>query len=197
VAGCGYDRPAGGYWSGPGRAWLAALGLPAVSRELAGDDLGLIGARRERIGRPDGGSAGAPGPAGGSGCSPSCPAPGRLPRWSSSLRPARPAGSPRARTPASRAGLTPAVRGSDRVARYGHIWKGGSVRLRWVLCEAAQTARRSPQFAAGFQAIARRRGNKIATTATARKPPTRARHLLAGAGHAAAPQPAAPQTAPR
>jgi len=44
VAGYGYDRPAGGYWSGPGRAWLAALDLPAVSREPAGDDLGLIGA---------------------------------------------------------------------------------------------------------------------------------------------------------
>src|SRR5512133_3882302 len=43
VAGYGHGRPAGGYWTGPGRAWLAALELPAVSRELAGDDLGLIG----------------------------------------------------------------------------------------------------------------------------------------------------------
>src|SRR5690348_18022590 len=34
VAGYGYDRPAGGYWTGPGRAWLAALDLLAVSREL-------------------------------------------------------------------------------------------------------------------------------------------------------------------
>ena len=34
VAGYGHDRPAGGYWTGPGRAWLAALELPAVSREL-------------------------------------------------------------------------------------------------------------------------------------------------------------------
>ena len=45
VADSGYDRPRGGYWSGPGRAWLASLQLPAVSRELAGDDLGLIGRR--------------------------------------------------------------------------------------------------------------------------------------------------------
>jgi transposase len=44
VADHGHDRPAGHYWSGPGRAWLASLDLPAVSRELAGDDLGLIGA---------------------------------------------------------------------------------------------------------------------------------------------------------
>jgi transposase len=45
--------------------------------------------------------------------------------------------------------------------------------LRWVLCEAAQTAKRSPQFAGCFQAIAKRRG-KIAATAVARKLLTRA-----------------------
>jgi transposase len=43
VAGYGHDRPAGGYWTGPGRAWPAALQLPAVPRELAEDDLGLTG----------------------------------------------------------------------------------------------------------------------------------------------------------
>ena len=50
--------------------------------------------------------------------------------------------------------------------------------LRWILCEAAQTAKRSPQFAASYQAIAHRRGKKIATTAIARKLLTRAYHLL-------------------
>jgi transposase len=50
VADHGHDRPAG-CWSGPGRAWLASLELPAVSRELAGDDLGLIDALQERIDR--------------------------------------------------------------------------------------------------------------------------------------------------
>src|SRR5262249_28494154 len=53
VAGYGYDRPAGEYWSGPGRAWLASLQLPAVSRELVEDDLGLIGALQGRY-RPAG-----------------------------------------------------------------------------------------------------------------------------------------------
>ena len=53
VAEHGYDRPDGGYWTGPGRAWLAALELPAVSRELAGDDLALIGALQGRIDRLD------------------------------------------------------------------------------------------------------------------------------------------------
>jgi hypothetical protein len=69
--------------------------------------------------------------------------------------------------------------------------------LRWVLCEAAQTAKRHPEFAATFQRIAQRRGKKIATTAIARKLLTRAWHLLADAEHAAAPQPAAPPAAAR
>ena len=59
-----------------------------------------------------------------------------------------------------------------------------------MLCEAAQTAKRSPQFAAGYQAIAKRRGKKIATTAVARKLLTRAWHLLHDA------EPAVPPPAP-
>src|SRR5215475_4084064 len=39
----GYDRPAG-YWSGPGRAWLASLDLPPASRRVIDDDLALIDA---------------------------------------------------------------------------------------------------------------------------------------------------------
>jgi len=102
-----------------------------------------------------------------------------------------------ARKLASWAGLTPTVRGGDRVAHYGRISKQGSAHLRWVLCEAAQTARRSPEFADTFQAIARRRGKKIATTAVARKLLTRAWHLLTDAG-LAVPQPAAaPAPGPR
>ena len=189
VADYGHDRPVGGYWTGPGRAWLAALELPAVSRELVEDYLGLIDALQDRVDRLD---------------------------WEVRQR-AR--SDPRvkvltqlpgvgpftalvilaevgdisrfasARQLASWAGLTPTVRGSDRVAHYGHISKEGSVWLRWVLCEAAQTAKRSPQFAAGYQAIAARRGKKIATTAVARKLLTRAWHLLTDAERAA-PQPA-------
>jgi transposase len=63
--------------------------------------------------------------------------------------------------------------------------------LRWVLCEAAQTAKRSQQFAASFQATAKRRGKKIATTAVARKLATRAWHLLTDAKPTTVPQPAA------
>jgi hypothetical protein len=48
------------------------------------------------------------------------------------------------------------------------ISKQGSAWLRWVLNQAAQTARRSPDFAATCAAIARRRGKKIATIAIVR-----------------------------
>jgi transposase len=101
-----------------------------------------------------------------------------------------------ARKLASWAGLTPTVRGSDRVAHYGHIPGQGSAWLRWVLCEAAQTAKRSPQFAGGYQAIARRRGKKIATTAVARKLLTRAWHLLTDAGLAVCNPPPRPRRKP-
>jgi hypothetical protein len=72
--------------------------------------------------------------------------------------------------------------------------------LRRVLCEAAQTAKRHPHFAASYQAIARRRGKKIATTAIARKLLARAWHLLADASGSPAPhhqamQPSAPADA--
>jgi hypothetical protein len=47
------------------------------------------------------------------------------------------------------------------------------------LNQAAQTAKRSPQFAATYSSIAKRRGKKIATIAISRKLLTRAWHLLA------------------
>ena len=190
----GQDRPAG-CWSGPGRAWLASLPLPAVSREVIEDDLAMTGALQVPTGRLD---------------------------WEAHQR-AR--SDPRvkiltqlpgvgpytalvilaevgdvtrfgsARKLAAWAGLTPTVRGSDRTVRHGHISKQGSAWLRWILCEAAQTAKRHPDFAASYQAIAARRGKKIATTAIARKLLTRAWHLLTDAERAARLQDATPAPA--
>jgi transposase len=196
VAGYGCDRPAGGYWTGPGRAWLAALELPAVSRELIGDYPGLIGALQDRIDRLDWeiGQRARSGPR--VRVLTQLPGIGPLTALVIVAEVGDVSRFASARQLASWAGLTPAVRGSDRVAHYGHISNEGAVWLRWVLCEAAQTAKRSPQFAAAFQRIAQRRGKKIATTAIARKLATRAWHLLADTG-AAAPQPAAPPTAAR
>ena len=68
--------------------------------------------------------------------------------------------------------------------------------MRWVLCEAAQTAKRSPQFAASYQAIAQRRGKKIATTAIARKLLTRTWHLLTDAERLTAAQATTTASAP-
>jgi transposase len=195
VADFGHDRPACAYWSGPGRAWLASLDLPAVSRELVEDDLGLIGALQDRIDRLDQEVRQR------ARSDPRVKVLTQLPGIGpftalvilAEIGEVSRFGS--ARKLASWAGLTPTVRGSDRVAHYGHISKEGSVWLRWVLCEAAQTAKRSPQFAASYQAIAARRGKKIATTAVARKLLTRAWHLLTDAEHPAAPPPATPPAA--
>ena len=85
---------------------------------------------------------------------------------------------PSARKLASWAGLTPTVRGPDLKVRHGHISKQGPAWLRWVMNQAAQTAKRSPDFAATYSSIARRRGKKIATIAISRKLLTRAWHLL-------------------
>jgi len=185
----GHGRPAG-CWSGPGREWLASLPLPAAFREVVDDHLAMIDALEVPIDRLDTEirQRARPDPrvrvltqlpgAGPFTALVILAEVGDVSRFAS------------ARKLASRAGLTPTVRGSDRVAHYGHISRQGSAWLRRVLCEAAQTAKRSPEFAAGYQDIAARRGKKIATTAVARKLLTRAWHLLTDAGPAV-PQPAA------
>jgi transposase len=102
-----------------------------------------------------------------------------------------------ARKLASWAGLTPTVRGSDRVAHYGHIWKGrlGMAALGAVRGGADRQA--LPAVRARLPAHRQPAREKIATTAVARKLATRAWHLLTDAGHAAAPPPATPPTAAR
>jgi transposase len=182
----GHGRP-GGCWSGPGREWLASLELPAVSREVIQDALALIDALQQPIDRLDWEvhqHAKA---------DPRVKVLTQLPGVGpftalvllAEIGDIGRFGS--ARKLASWAGLTPTVRGSDRTVRHGHISKQGSVWARWVLCEAAQTAKRHPDFAASYQAIARRRGKKIATTAIARKLATRAYHLLTDAASDGAP----------
>jgi transposase len=62
-------------------------------------------------------------------------------------------------------GLTPQVRNSDRKVRHGHITKQGSPWVRWVLQEAAQTAKRYPMFADTY--------GQLATGGAATSPPPR------------------------
>jgi len=183
----GQDRPAG-VWSAPGRDWLADLDLPAASRQVVEDDLALIDAFAPTIDRLDDQvhqHAKA---------DPRVkiltvlPGVGELTALMILAETGDIGRFPTARKLAAWAGLTPTVRGSDQTVRHGHISKQGSAWLRWILCEAAQTAKRHPDFAATYQQITRRRGKKIATTAIARKLLTRAYHLLADA-QAATPGP--------
>ena len=173
----GYDRSAS-YWTGPGRGWLAELGLPAASREIITDCLAVIDGLAPVIDRIDG----------------ELHARAKADPQVKVLRTLPGVGEftalvmvaeigditrfPSARKLASWAGLTPTVRGSDLHVRHGHISKQGSVWLRWAMNQAAQTAKRSPEFAAAYSGIAGRRGKKIATIAIARKLLTRAWHLL-------------------
>ena len=173
----GYDRSAS-YWTGPGRGWLAELDLPATSREIITDCLAVIDGLAPLIDRLDGELHA---------CAKADPRvkvlrtlPG-VGEFTALVMVAEIGDITRfgsARKLASWAGLTPTVRGSDLHVRHGHITKQGSAWLRWVLNQAAQTAKRSPDFAATYSSIARRRGNKIATIAISRKLLTRAWHLL-------------------
>jgi hypothetical protein len=90
------------------------------------------------------------------------------------------------------AGLTPQMRNSDRTLRHGHITKQGSPWVRWILQEAAQTAKRSPLFADTYGQLARRRGRNIATVAIARRLLARSFHILTQLEAAPAPEKARP-----
>ena len=143
VADFGYDR-SGSYLSGPGRGWLAGLDLPAVSREVVADCLAVIDGLAPVIDRIDGElrlHAKA---------DPrvktltTLPGVGQFTALVMLAEIGDITRFPSARKLASWAGLTPTVRGSDRTVRHGHISKQGSAWLRWVLNQAAQTAKRSP-----------------------------------------------------
>ena len=173
----GYDR-SGSYWTGPGRGWLAELDLLPSSREIVTGCLAVIDGLTPLTERIDG----------------ELHARAKADPRVKVLRTLPGVGEftalvmvaeigdisrfPSARKLASWAGLTLTVRGSDVKVRHGHISKQGSAWLRWVMNQAAQTAKRSPEFAAAYAAIAKRRGKKIATIAIARKLLTRAWHLL-------------------
>jgi transposase len=179
----GYDRP-GSYWTGPGRGWLAELPLPAVSRQVVTDSLAFIDALAPTIQALDAEVHARAKADPRVKVLTALPGVGEFTAMVLLAEIGDITRFPNARRLASWAGLTPTVRGSDLTVRHGHISKQGSPYVRWVLNQAAQTAKRHPEFAATYQGIARRRGKKIATIAVARKLLTRAFHLLADAGTA-------------
>jgi transposase len=176
----GYDRT-GSYWTGPGRGWLGELDLPLVSREIVTGCLAFTGALAPQIERIDGELRQHAKADPRVKVLTALPGVGQYTALVILAEIGDIARFPNARKLASWAGLTPTVRGSDLTVRHGHISKQGPAWLRWVLNQAAQTAKRSPEFSATYAAIANRRGKKIATIAIARKLLTRAYHLLAAA----------------
>jgi transposase len=178
VADFGYDR-AGSYLSGPGRGWLAGLDLPPVSREIVTDCLAVIDGLAPVIDRIDGELRQHAKADPRVKTLTTLPGVGQFTALVMLAEIGDISRFPNARKLASWAGLTPTVRGSDLHVRHGHISKQGSAWLRWVMNQAAQTAKRSPEFSAAYAAIAQRRGKKIATIAISRKLLTRAWHLLA------------------
>ncbi len=178
VADFGFDR-SGSYLSGPGRGWLAGLELPTVSREVVADCLAVIDGLAPVIDRIDGELRQHAKADPRVKTLTTLPGVGQFTALVMLAEIGDITRFPSARKLASWAGLTPTVRGSDLTVRHGHISKQGSAWLRWVMNQAAQTAKRSPEFAATYAAIAKRRGKKIATIAISRKLLTRAWHLLA------------------
>jgi transposase len=190
VADFGYDR-AGSYWTGPGRGWLGELDLPPVSREIVTDCLASIDALAPVIERLDAELRRHARADPQVRVLTTLPGVGQFTALVLLAEIGDITRVPTARKLASWAGLTPTVRGSDLTVRHGHISKQGSAWLRWVLNQAAQTAKRSPEFSAAYAAIAKRRGKKVATIAISRKLLTRAYHLLTDAQAAPAPDTAA------
>jgi transposase len=164
--------------SGPGRGWLAELDLPAASREIVTDCLAVIDGLAPLIDRIDGELHALAKADPRVKVLTTLPGVGEFTALVMLAEIGDITRFPSARKLASWAGLTPTVRGSDLTVRHGHISKQGSAWLRWVLNQAAQTANRSPDFAATYSSITKRRGKKIATIAIARKLLTRAWHLL-------------------
>lgn len=176
----GCDRPAGCF-TGVGRAWLADLELPPVPRRVVDDLVVLLDAIQVPIDAADVQLAVAAKADARVKVLRRLPGVGPLTALTILAEVGDVTRFANARKLAAWAGLTPTVRGSDRTVHHGHISKQGSPWLRWILCEAAQTAKRSAEFSGFYQDLSRRRGKKIATTAVARKLITRAYHLLAQA----------------
>lgn len=164
-----------------GRGWLAELDPPAASREIATNSLAAIDDLTLLIERLDGElrhyAKADPRPN-------ADHAPG-VGQFTALVIVAEIGDISRflsARKLATSAGLTMTLRSSDLKIRHRHISTQGPAWVRWVLNQAAQTAKRSPDSVATDTAIAKRRRKKTVTVAIARKLPMRVWHLLAVRG---------------
>src|SRR6266545_3702354 len=130
------ERPS--LWTVPGRAWLATLDLPGTQRAIVDDCCTLLDALTAPIARLEGeiGKLAKPDPR--VAALMALPGIGQLTAMTLVAEIGDISRFPSARKLCAWAGLTPAVRNSDRKVRHGHITKQGSVWVRWILQEAAQ-----------------------------------------------------------
>ena len=161
-----------GLWSGPGRAWRAEARLPAAARLVVEDYLPVIDALAAPIAAVEAQITARAKPDPRVDILSALPGVGTLTAMTVLAEIGDISRFPTARKLCAWAGLTPAVRNSDRRIGHGHITKQGTVWVRWILAEAAQRAKRDPAFAVSYATIAHRRGRGIATTAIARTPST-------------------------
>jgi transposase len=165
-------------WTAPGRAWLASLDLPPTPRAIIQDCCGLLDALATPIARLEGEIAVLARPDPRVQALQALPGIGRLTAMTLVAEIGDIGRFPSARKLCAWAGLTPQVRNFDRKVRHGHITKQGSPWVRWILQEAAQTAKRHPMFADSYGQLAGRRGRNIATVAVARRLLARSFHIL-------------------
>jgi transposase len=165
-------------WTTAGRAWLADLDLPAVQRLIVDDCLGLIDQLTPVVARLERDLLARAKPDPRVQALMVLPGIGKLTAMTLVAEIGNIGRFATARKLSAWAGLTPAVRNSDRKVRHGHITKQGSPWVRWVLDEAAHKAKTRPPFARFYAECAARRGRQIAKTAVARKLLARAFHLL-------------------
>jgi transposase len=161
-----------------GRVWLAELALPAVQRAIVTDCLALIDAISPLVARLERDLLARTRPDPRVQALQALPGIGPITAMTLAAEIGDIGRFPTARKLCPWAGLTPAVRTSDRTLRHGHITKMGSPWVRFVLQEAAQRAKTRPPFASFIAKTAARRGTHIATVAVAGKLLGRCFHVL-------------------
>jgi transposase len=165
-------------WDGPGRTWLETAPVPEVERSIIADLCGLIDAVELPVARIEKEIRRRAKPDPRVDALQTLPGVGLLTAMTLVAEIGDISRFSDARKLCAWSGLTPRVRNSDSTVHHGHITKQGPTAVRFVLGEAAQTAKKHPGFASVYDSIRRRRGKQIATTAIARRLLAQAFHLL-------------------
>ncbi len=156
-------------WTTAGDDWLGGLELSAMHRWVVGDCQALIGVLNERIAALEAEIRRRATPDKRVEALGAIPGIGLISAVTLVAEIGDIGRFPSARKLCAWAGLTPAMRNSDRKIRHGHITKAGPQAVRHVLGEAAHVARRHEPYTSDFAATKARRGTGIALVRTSRK----------------------------